>query len=203
MTDTKQKKLTFTSALSEVGRIIASIFTMKRVQMFAFLSAIIISSLFFIYALGFLTNWALGEWLTDYFAEAQRVNHILFTWTLYTLVAVAVNIFLNSHSNNKLFMINFVVALISIVLMVITGYQTLKLVIPLKTMYLEQNEAIWAIVHALNDTELSTKTFDIGVKLAYLSFIDAGFLMMVLVLKFVLQLKSAKAKRQRILEATR
>ncbi len=169
---------------------------MKIVQAITYISALIISALFFIFTLSFSSGWALGEPLGDFFVNAQAANKDMFNWALRTVIAAAFILIFNTHKNKQLFIFNYLAIIASAGLMIYSGIVVMDYMPGLEAQYLELNELFLQIITAVNYSEISTSIFQLGMVVSYALIIDACLLMLLTGYKIYEQIKRAKTKKQ-------
>ncbi|MCR3905637.1 MAG: hypothetical protein NUK62_01220 [Tenericutes bacterium] len=168
---------------------------MKKVQLAIHLLGLLVAVSYFVFTLGFSTNWAVGQMFGDFFLEAQIANKEMFRWALGGLVFAGLCLVFRVHLNRKFFLSNYILSGIFIIYLIGSAVTTLSHMEPLKAMYLELDEFMLTLITAINYGKISTQIFDIGVVLSYIMFIQAGLVAFMMVYKFVIRLKRAKAKK--------
>jgi hypothetical protein len=169
---------------------------MQRAQKITFLTGLFVAVIYLLYTLSFSSNWAIGQGLGDFYAQAQEANKAMFQLALWALICAFLSIVLNSHINKRLFFLNYMFAVLTSVFFIIAGIKTIGYVIPLKASYLEVNPARLRIVTAINYGTISTNVFDYGIVIAIAMFLSAIALLTICALKFRQKMLRAKAKQQ-------
>lgn len=173
---------------------------MKIVQKVVFLSALLMSVVYFAYTLSFSTQWALGEIFGEFFVNAQLVNKTIFKLGLWTLILMAGNIIMNSHSNRRFYLLNYAFAVASAGLMVNAAIKTLSLLPPLRESYLQINELYLNIITSINYSTRGTQIFELGMILSYVMFVFAASVFSMAIYKLIAQLNRAKIKKMKAKE---
>lgn len=175
---------------------------MKKIQKIIYLLGLFVALTFFIFTLGFSTNWAVGQMLGDFFIKAQIANKDMFRWALGGLVLAGLCLVFRVHINTKFFLSNYILSGLFVYYLVGSAFTTLKYMEPLKAMYLELDEFWLTLIVAINYGKISTDIFDLGIMLSYLMFIQAGLIIFMMIFKLAKRLKRAKAKRLMQAEVT-
>jgi hypothetical protein len=163
---------------------------MKKIQFIVFVSALVISAVYFIYTLSFSTGWALGEdFFQDFYREAQVANKDMYAWSLRTLVASGIMLLLNTHKNRKFYIMNFVAVIIVVFLFIYSAIITLNYIPHIQALYLELPEAFLRIIVAINYSSISTDIFDLGIFLAYIMLLQAVLMIICTILKTLEQIE--------------
>ncbi len=175
---------------------------MRIIQKLIFILTILIAIVWFFYTLSFSSGWALGQPLGTFFTEAQIANKILFKWGLWAVIFSTANLIMNTHSNRKFFLLNYLFILLTIGCFIGSGIKILEVVPPLKILYSELSEGMLFFITTFNYSEIGTNVFDFGVAFSYVLFAQAFLVTVFTIIKSINQIKRAKIKRNKKLEAS-
>ncbi|MDP3131035.1 MAG: hypothetical protein Q8N15_06885 [Bacillota bacterium] len=167
-------------------------FFRKLPQTIVFVGALLCAAVYFVYTLAFSSGWALGEWLGDFFTNAQLVNHELYRWGVWLVVAASAGLITNSHKNRCFYVGNFLSAGATVALMIKCAAVTGELLPPLREQYLLLEPMFLNITIALNFSTVGVKIFDYGLQIADLLYVWSGVIVVFVCWKSVTQMMRAK-----------
>lgn len=171
---------------------------MKKLQIGIYILALIVAVLYFLFALGFSTNYAIGEgYLGQFYVDVQKANKEMYRLGLWTVVLVGFSFLLNTHKNSRFLISNYIISIMIVILMVITGITTYQYMGPLKEAYLQIDEGMLLLTIIINSGEITTKNFDQGVIISFILFAEALLILVMIGFKIKKDIVRVKAKRQR------
>lgn len=170
-------------------------FFRKLPQTIVFVGALLCASVYFVFTLAFSSGWALGEWLGDFFTNAQLANHELYRWGIWLILAAGAGLVTNSHKNRSFYVGNYLSAFATVALMIQCANVTEELLPPLREAYLQLPSMFLDITIALNYSTVGVKIFDYGLQIADLLYLWSGVIVVFVFWKTVTQSMRAKAKQ--------
>jgi len=174
---------------------------MKKLQLSTYISALLLISVFGIYALGFSTGWAMGRRLGEFYENAQKFNIQLFKIIFPTILIIGGALVFRSHNIEIFNPFNFLLSFIGSILMIYSGVFAIISIPSLKTQYeaLIGSQQLTTTL-ALNLSKgPSTTVFNLGMVLSVLVIISGILVIGVTIYKLVdliLHLKSSKKYRE-------
>lgn len=167
---------------------------MRILQRFTYISALIVSIIYFIFTLSFSTGWAIGQTLGDFYDEAQLANKVMFQWGLYLVIAAFLSVLFKSTVNRRFFISNYVLSAATVIFLIIAAILTISYMPDLRVMYEALDPDYMTIITAINLSEISTTIFDLGLFLSVVMIIQALLIVTVVVIKTTKQMLRARLK---------
>ncbi|MDO9630087.1 MAG: hypothetical protein Q7I99_09335 [Acholeplasmataceae bacterium] len=172
----------------------------RNQQVLVYVSLLIVASLYFVYTLGYSSNWALVVSDTRgqrFYRASQTANRLLFDLGFFLIVVVLFTLGVSSMSRKKFYLSNIVLSISSSILLIVSAALTLYYNSVLRGMYEriteEEVPAYLYVVHGAGAK--SYQVFDTGNILAVFMFITA-----VLVLLFLFRKIRAQKERAKLIE---
>ena len=174
---------------------------MKKLQLSTYIGALILISVFAIYALGFSTGWAMGRRLGDFYQNAQKFNIQLFNIIFPTLLIIGAALVFKSHKIELFNPFNFLLSLIGASLMIYSGVFAIVSIPGLEQQYIaligsQQLDTTLALNLSKGP---STTVFSLGMVISSLVIVGGILVLGITIYKlvdFILHLKSSKKYRE-------
>jgi hypothetical protein len=168
---------------------------LKTAQFVVFAGALALAAVFFAFTLAFSSGWALGEWLGDFFLQAQEANRVMYRWGLYLIAAAGAGLVFNTHRSRRFYAFNYLTSFLTAYLMVRAALATNALMPTLRAMYATLNPIFLDVTIALNYSTVGVKIFDYGETIAALLYVWAALIVVLVALKTHSQLTRAKTHK--------
>jgi hypothetical protein len=169
---------------------------MKIAQRIVFVLSLIVGISYFVYALAFASNWALGEGLLgDFYLDMQAANHMIFQWALTSVVFAALSMIVQSGIKRRYTVFNYAFAIATIYAMIQAAMITTPLCQNLEAAYRQLNPIIVELLFAINFTKNPDLVFQAGYLFSTLLYAQAALMTVFLVVRFAHRLIAAKAKQ--------
>lgn len=169
----------------------------RNQQILIYVLLLVISSLYFIYTLGYSSNWALVVSDTRgqrFFRASQTANRLLFDLGFFLILTVLFTLGVSSISRKKFYLSNIILSISSSLLLIVNAALTLYYNSVLRVMYAriteEEVPSYLYVVHGAK--EKSYQVFDIGNVLAVIMIITSVLVLVFLVRKIKAQKERAK-----------
>jgi hypothetical protein len=169
---------------------------MRLAQRIVFYLALAVGASYFIYALAFASNWALGEGLLgNFYVEVQAANHLIFEWALYSVVFAALSVVFQSPTKRRFTVFHYAFAILTIFAMIQAAMITTPLCQNLEAQYAQLNPMLLQMLFAINFTKNPDLVFTAGYWFSTILYVQAALLAIFLVVRFAMRLIAAKAKQ--------
>ncbi|MDY0075400.1 MAG: hypothetical protein WC992_03475 [Acholeplasmataceae bacterium] len=150
---------------------------------------------YFIYALGYTTNWAGIVTETrgaSFFRASQTANHMMVDLGFFTIIVVLLNLAFGSIKRKKYYLSNFLLSIITVVLMIVKAVLTIYYNRVLHQMYAQLTEdEVPSYLYATHGA--GAKSYAVFEQGTYLSY----FILVVAVLLLVFTIHKALAQKER------
>lgn len=172
----------------------------KNRQALTYVFVLIISLSYFVYVLGYSTNWAMVISETrggSFFRASQSANRLMGELGFITVLVVLITLSFGSIKRKKFYISNIVLSLLSSVLLIVSALITLYYNSVLNRMYARiTEEEVPAYLYAVHGAgEKSFQVFKIGNVLSVFMIVAA-----VMLLIFLVQKLRAQKERARLIE---
>jgi len=200
--DVTMEKNIFKRILQALKEGIVSLFkwTYKHRQKLVFTLLLVIASLYFVYTLGYTTNWALVISETRgarFYRASQAANRMMTNIGFITLVVVLFTMGFGSMKRKKFYVSNIVLSVLSSILLIVSAAMTLYYNSVLRVMYqnVSEDEVPAYLYEAHGAGAKSYQIFDLGNLLSIVMIVTA-----VLTVWFVIQKVKAQKERAILIE---
>jgi hypothetical protein len=169
----------------------------RNQQILVYTLLLIVSALYFIYTLGYSSNWALVVSDTrgqSFHRASQTANRLMFDLGFITILIVLFALGFSSMSRKKFYLSNIVLSILSSVLLIVSALLTLYYNSVLRRMYERiTEEEVPSFLYSVHGAgEKSYQVFDTGNVLAVFMFLTAILVLLFLVKKIRVQKERAK-----------
>lgn len=199
--DVNMKKNIFKRILESILDNIKSAFhwMYKNRQVLTYTLMLLMSLSYFIYVLGYSSNWAMVISETrggSFYRASQSANRLMGQLGFITLLVVLLTLSFGSMKRKKYYLSNIVLSILSSVLLIVSAFITLYYNSVLNRMYARITEEVPAYLYAVHGAgEKSFEVFKIGNVLSVFMIISA-----VLLLLFLVQKLRAQKERALLIE---
>ncbi len=169
----------------------------KRRQVIIQTLVLVSAALYFVYALGYTSNWAgvVTETRgTNFFNASQQANRLMVDVGFITLIIILINLAFGSFKRPKYYLSNFLLSIVTSVLLVVQAVMTLYYNGVLRRMYEKLTEeeipAYLYVTHGAG--EKSYRIFDQGNVLSYVLILVAVLSILFIINKAAQQKERAK-----------
>lgn len=169
----------------------------KKRQVLVHTLVLLFAGLYFVYGLGYTTNWAGVITETrgaNFYRASQQANRLMVDIGFVTLIIILVNMTMGSFKRKKYYASNFLLSIVTSLLLVVQAVITLYYNGVLKRMYARiTEEEVPAFLYVTHGSgEKSYQIFDQGNILSYILIVVAILLVLFTIQKHLMQKERAK-----------
>ncbi|MCF7930310.1 MAG: hypothetical protein K9L02_02245 [Acholeplasmataceae bacterium] len=178
-------------------------FVCKNVQMIAYVILLLTTVGFFIYTLGYSSNWALivsSTRAANYFNASQQANRLLAQLGFISIVIVVLGLFFGSAKRTTYYLSNIVLSILSSILLLVSAFMTLYYNKVLEVMYRNISELeVPSYLYDIRRIKKSYMIFEFGNVYAYVMIVVGILFGVFLIFKLIAQ-RDRKVQLQRRVE---
>lgn len=178
-------------------------FVARNIQMIAYVILILTTVGFFVYTLGYSSNWAMivsSTRATQFFNASQQANRLLAQLGFISIVIVVLGLFFGSAKRKTYYLSNIALSIFSSILLIVSAILTLYYNRILEPMYRGISELeVPQYLYDIRRIEKSYSIFEFGNIYAYVMILVGALFIVFLILKLSAQ-RDRKVQLQRRVE---